>query len=212
MVKPVDRLDENEKRLQQEIKRIAGRFNEVNKIFDEVKKTIIYDRRAFEVLSTNFFIRRINEPIFRERIQGKTKEASSALNRLKEASVILEEEIERIKRIFQAIYKLKRTGPETEKLEKEAIAFASYLSRVEEQIKESYVWIDRQIENLEALEKYFFVEGDNHKRIQYKNSIFNMISDGLELMQDQWRLFAKTTLTDNAIQFRQYRRSRRENQ
>tara|TARA_Y100000310_G_C20497240_1_gene722163 strand:+ start:35 stop:316 length:282 start_codon:yes stop_codon:yes gene_type:complete len=51
MTKSIDRLDEEERRIQAEIKVISGRFNEINKHFKDVMKFINNQKRVFLSLS-----------------------------------------------------------------------------------------------------------------------------------------------------------------
>lgn len=99
--KPVEELDAFERQLQEEIKRVATRFNAINKELEKFKAWVLSTQEAIEIVNYNCSRGRKSLSDLRAIVQKRMAEAKEKISLIEKYLSVIEEEVKNIGGVIQ---------------------------------------------------------------------------------------------------------------
>lgn len=106
MTSPIDRLNETEKTLQQAIKIIATKFNEVNKRLRDFKIWLLATKKAIDVTGQNVQIGKRNEDNFKVMLIDRIIQTKNKIEEIRKGYIVFEELINSIRLYVQDMQRI----------------------------------------------------------------------------------------------------------
>lgn len=200
-------LDAHEINLRNAIKRVAEKFNEINRDFREFKNLLIQDKRVIMVVSRNFSSnpQRYSHQEFANLVNGKIEDlikrfliANSHLNTLRE-------ELNFVKSSLRSIHQY---ASQDQALASLIAQFGVILSESESKIEELSELFSPVEESLRRFIPQFISIGEHSQRVDVMEASFDNVYNFVDQSHLSIQNCMTTILSYYRAQFKIYKRSR----
>lgn len=215
MANPIDRLDEEERRIQAEIRAISGRFNNINKHFRDVMKFIIEQKRVFLSLSDGpikIEVNYANDPQnfkraklqWEQMVKNKIEnEINPKIYSLRPDCEIFKAEIERVKALLQA--QVRDSGGRLGRVDSDFVNLLDDAEKHVQAITNELIDLGR---HLLVFEGTFIIEPNGSNRVNFSNNSLRIVHDTLDRLHFDLQRHMVYVLKFYQFQFKRYRKTR----